>query len=281
MDSADCILPDFNCDFCAEVFQQESELQEHVETCHSDIKTSTKNGAKSPQSAPNFTCILDGKSFRNNADFLHHLTHDHVITDFLPTKLPLPDQILTKNGAKGPKNMTNVVCPLDGEVFQTEELLIAHLKFNHFIEKSLPNRQKMPQNVASGPKNVQNTANIACYLCCTSFKNDEALSNHLKISHFQETESDSNSSNSKSSLKCDQCGKIYALRSSLNRHIRRFHKGIHDYKCDICNMKFWERRDVIKHMQKTHQETNGEQLPTPNPDNIKAESIVVECDMPF
>ena len=49
------------------------------------------------------------------------------------------------------------------------------------------------------------------------------------------------------SLKCMQCGKMYANMSNLNRHLRRCVLNI-TYKCEYCDLELTERDNLKRHL---------------------------------
>ena len=42
-------------------------------------------------------------------------------------------------------------------------------------------------------------------------------------------------------VSCDVCGKLFAFRHSLRKHVARWHTGIPDIPCPICPRKFFQK----------------------------------------
>ena len=60
--------------------------------------------------------------------------------------------------------------------------------------------------------------------------------------------------------KCSR-GKKFATLENLNNHIKKFHEGTKNYKCDECGKAFVQERSLISHMKIVHLRLN-------NPDSI-------------
>ena len=57
---------------------------------------------------------------------------------------------------------------------------------------------------------------------------------------------------------CQQCGKVFAQKSSLFRHERDIHhevgfEGCSSYKCDICKKQFEREENYNRHMKLVHE----------------------------
>lgn len=62
-------------------------------------------------------------------------------------------------------------------------------------------------------------------------------------------------------LHCDQCGKPAMNRSALNRHIRSVHEGL-VYKCTLCDTTFVDkmREKIFRHYGSNHSIKQGKYL---------------------
>lgn len=115
--------------------------------------------------------------------------------------------------------------------------------------------------------------------CLFGSKNKTTVTKHIRIVHMKEK-----------NYKCDQCDKMFALRSHLNRHhdsihneskkpfvcvcgsefLRRENLRIHKFRencenlrwdeCRICNTKFPNMADYLKHMSETHSFQSAAQI---------------------
>ncbi|XP_034143626.1 oocyte zinc finger protein XlCOF6-like [Esox lucius] len=85
----------------------------------------------------------------------------------------------------------------------------------------------------------------SCTVCGQSFNNGNALRKHRLVSHPGETPS----------FICDVCGKCFAKRDHLYKHMLR-HKEEKPYSCDVCGKRFHSSSNCKRHKM-TH---TGEKL---------------------
>ena len=53
--------------------------------------------------------------------------------------------------------------------------------------------------------------------------------------------------------KCESCGKAFAVKGSLAKHIFRLHEGHRDKKCHSCGKSFFFDADLKKHIRSVHE----------------------------
>jgi len=51
---------------------------------------------------------------------------------------------------------------------------------------------------------------------------------------------------------CDECGKTYAKKASLKKHIKNVHVGIKNLKCQLCDYITSEKSNLDKHIEGRH-----------------------------
>ena len=57
--------------------------------------------------------------------------------------------------------------------------------------------------------------------------------------------------------KCEQCGKVFAFRNSLIKHIKVIHEGLKNYVCQICNKAFSHKNHLKGHIEAIHEGKEG------------------------
>ena len=190
-------------------------------------------------------------------------------------------------------------CPQCGVRAATRPMLREHLLKKHDIAQSKVTRiqKKMEQKVrvkvneapAAAPAPIvrkirepidpeiseaMDKLYYNCRVCFQAFEEMEGLEIHVQ-SHHDDLLASKVSCNPPVS-ECWHCGKSFANKNNLGRHVLTLHHGYRGFKCNICYAKFGDKRSVVKHLQKEHQadENNNEDYEVlPKPSNIRIEPI--------
>ena len=81
-----------------------------------------------------------------------------------------------------------------------------------------------------------------CEKCDKQFQSAVARSHHEKTIH----------SSSVQLVDCDICGKQFKSEVILKQHVRYVHADTRKWRCDECEVKFKQKRDLRVHMLKQH-----------------------------
>ena len=54
-------------------------------------------------------------------------------------------------------------------------------------------------------------------------------------------------------FQCNRCGKSFADKIILKRHIEFVHEGVRNHMCSDCGLKFTDKQKLIKHHKVVHQ----------------------------
>ena len=142
------------------------------------------------------------------------------------------------NGEKGYK------CQLCGKMFDFPSDVKSHVKKFHKGEKIHPcdlcfkkytKLSDLKRHIAS----VHEGQKSECNLCGKQVKH---LQKHLK-SHEEQN---------KEKRECSYCFKEFSCVSSLNMHVKLFHEGMRDTRCEICG-KIFGRGYLKAHITTVHQ----------------------------
>ena len=52
---------------------------------------------------------------------------------------------------------------------------------------------------------------------------------------------------------CDICGKDFAFKKGLRRHIITVHEGKKDFECNKCDHKFTQKNNLKCHIEEVHE----------------------------
>ena len=78
--------------------------------------------------------------------------------------------------------------------------------------------------------------------------NEKSSGTNTTIPVLNESEKEMNTE----TFHCNQCELQFAMKSSLNRHVKSKHKGV-KYPCKQCNKQFVWKRDMIIHIESVHE----------------------------
>ncbi|XP_063702321.1 zinc finger protein 155-like isoform X2 [Culicoides brevitarsis] len=119
-------------------------------------------------------------------------------------------------------------CPYEecGKRFTTNAEVVSHIKFRHIKEKNFP-----------------------CEHCDLKFVTSSARLNHMKV-HTREPDDDH-------PFKCTICGKAYAWKDNLTRHMK-VHLDGPEYICNVCEATFPRIDALTKHMRDDHFIADGD-----------------------
>jgi len=103
-----------------------------------------------------------------------------------------------------------------------------------------------------------------CKICQQQFKSISELSNHKKDEHLDVIGQfcdicgivvpslKTHNRFKHAPANCDICGKQFAHKDSLSRHIQTTHDKRHTVQCDVCNKEFSCRSTLTKHLKRVH-----------------------------
>ena len=91
-----------------------------------------------------------------------------------------------------------------------------------------------------------------CETCDVEFRNKTSLINHIKMENHRDKE---DQEQGVTSFKCNECPRVFALRSRHDQHVamfHKFHKLARSNKCDYCPRAFFLHAALATHVEVAH-----------------------------
>ena len=143
------------------------------------------------------------------------------------------------------KNENQNACSYCGKSFEKSHVLKRHIKTIH--EKETDYR---------------------CEICDTSYTQKSTLDRHIRSAHENENsdedyiptvyENETPTIEIDKKYKCDFCGKSFEKSLVLNRHVKTIHEKGLNYKCEICDIKYFgSQHELDEHMKIKHETKNN------------------------
>ena len=98
-----------------------------------------------------------------------------------------------------------------------------------------------------------NFEKLTCDICSQVFSSLSSMKRHNRELHFgpkYNIDFDDGSQTSKK-FECETCGKKFARKYDLRRHILSVHNE-HSYHCSNCDLKFGRKDALIRHDRNVH-----------------------------
>ena len=233
----------YKCKFCDVEFSHPKKLNTHYTNIHPEEKDERNRIAH----ATDLQCIFCEEIFNTNLEKFKHCREKH------PEYYTADEAEKESRKRRREKYKANINCDMCNRTFETKgkyevhvqthsetkypcnlcrkifglpQYLRRHMKFQHSEHHTLGESENKPQK----------KRNIKCDICNQTFETKGKYDVHTQIHSDQQHQ-------------CDQCGKIFGLRTYLKKHMNTIHNpNINRYHCPVCGM---EVLNIKQHM-KTH-----------------------------
>ena len=240
----------FNCENCSKSFSTNGMLSRHVES-----KICQKSFQKMPEKpmVPQIKCSSCENSFWDTYTFKKHYESVH------------------------PKQFR---CDICDDTFETKSNLVSHKKLHKkesseksiHTEKVFESEIKIEESIAQNLKNrlansILSVTKFNCDACGKSFSTTGMLSRHIESKICQKTFEKMPEKQMLPQFKCNSCQNSYWDSYTLKKHYEIVHHKLKEHKCDICEMSFGTKGNLVLHTN-THKKELS--------DNLKDKKL--QCD---
>ena len=147
-------------------------------------------------------------------------------------------------------------CDICAKIYCTKKQLQRHHQSDHpKFSCSICGKYFERKGDCDRHEDSRSFARTGCTVCLEVFCTKHALVIHCIGNHMDHSQPDHDSLDRRS---CEQCGKVFAQKSSLFRHVRDIHhevgfEGCSSFKCDICKKQFEREENYHRHMKLVHE----------------------------
>lgn len=298
----------FLCDICNRVFTNSSNVRAHIRThglhtqpegertcphcgrvfdtallCRKHHRERVCKAAQRPQ------CVHCRQDFASAADLkVHQRTESHAaVVDKL--RCTYCDFVAGSRGSltmHQSRRHLNLFCRSCKQYFKSAEEKTRHaatcsssttlpppeLAQCDQCEKAYSRKQELVEHI----ENVHQGRQFPCGRCESVLSNRRALIRHIRVLHEVQTRE----------LRCDQCGKAFKDKDTLNKHFRT-HAGYRSDPCPECGKQLANRDKLHAHIKVVHRKTEhrhvcydcGKTFPYPYVLAMHKETVHLKGDM--
>ena len=220
-----------SCDTCAKTFSTKRKLQDHMRSLH-----------KNPGD-----CATCGKFFSSRKKLVkHQAVHkppshqcDRCAVLF-KSRRTLDRHMVTSHGDERPGGDL-LPCPKCPRSFTTKSGLGRHVKMKHSTQIRPPSTIRA--------KYLSRPRKFICRTCCTGFKREGSLKEHIKRKHGGQKQVGRGTR-----LSCNLCSEVlkFSTHKSLEEHRKKVHSGEACYPCTVCDKAFKSSNSMSKHRSVVH-----------------------------
>ena len=180
-------------------------------------------------------CPICDKQFITASHMKKHIKYEHegekYKCDFCQNVYNSQQAKIYHQKLKHAPTQNVLKCSECKKVFSSQVALKSHLKYVHTSQKK-----------------------ISCTRCDQTFKQIKNLRAHLASIHdIDQTKESYCEEESTVNLKCSDCDSVFSYAKNLKAHRKSKHAGEQKvYECEVCAVKFTEKRSLVKHIKAKH-----------------------------
>ena len=132
-----------------------------------------------------------------------------------------------------------------GKRFQLKNHLLSfHPEHHEIVEKRNllgHNEDNIKKNLTIQSYNISKMEEYTCNICGKIFELKSYLNKHIKLAHNHEKQ-----------FQCHICEQMFVQITSLKTHVKVVHEKVKSGKCEICGQNFGQKQSMKIHMRTVH-----------------------------
>ncbi|KAJ8705668.1 hypothetical protein PYW08_012714 [Mythimna loreyi] len=257
----------YGCSFCPKQFQETTALKKHFLEEHNNDKLIKYMSAKLFEHVIKLditylNCALCDKDIKHLDDLIKHLKEEHnkpmyldAKSHIVPFRFDSPELKCVICSAEFSyfkllqehmnSHFGNYICDICGGGFVTYRLLVNHVKRHDNGEYKCDQCDKTFKNQIKVHEHIMRThlgqsKRNKCNYCEERFVDYWKKMDHMVKEHGM----------APVVLRCSACDRTFDNQRSLSRHTKKDHLLERRHKCSECDMRFFEKSGLQKHMAK-------------------------------